>query len=110
MYVRKGGSADDAAGRACLCNALSADVGLGQTRPDGRTEEALVTLGADLDGARRLAELHPDGWSADQVLDWLLPPGGDSGRADRALLVPDGGAARRRRDAETAVDRGRPSS
>ena len=39
MFVRKGGSADDAAGRACLCNALSADVGLGQTRPDGRTEE-----------------------------------------------------------------------
>ena len=51
MFVRKGGSADDAAGRACLCNALSADVGLGQTRPDGRTEEALVTLGADLAGA-----------------------------------------------------------
>ena len=75
MFVRKGGSADDAAGRACLCNALSADVGLGQTRPDGRTEEALVTLGSDLGGARRLAELHPDGWSADQVLDWLLSPG-----------------------------------
>ncbi|MDQ0373959.1 nitronate monooxygenase [Cellulomonas humilata] len=72
MFVRKGGSADDAAGRACLCNALSADVGLGQTRPDGRTEEALVTLGADLSGAGRLAELYPDGWSADQVVDWLL--------------------------------------
>ncbi|WP_456846063.1 nitronate monooxygenase [Cellulomonas sp. P5_C6] len=74
MYVRKGGSADDTAGRACLCNALSADVGLGQTRPDGRTEEPLVTLGSDLTGASRLAELHPDGWSADQVLDWLLAP------------------------------------
>jgi NAD(P)H-dependent flavin oxidoreductase YrpB (nitropropane dioxygenase family) len=74
MYVRKGGSEADTVGRSCLCNALSADVGLGQTRPDGREEEALVTLGTDLDGASRLAELHPDGWSADQVLDWLLEP------------------------------------
>ncbi|KRD43809.1 2-nitropropane dioxygenase [Cellulomonas sp. Root930] len=74
MYVKKGGSEQDTEGRACLCNALSADVGLGQTRPDGREEEALVTLGTDLDGANRLAELHPDGWSADQVLDWLLEP------------------------------------
>ncbi|NUU19396.1 nitronate monooxygenase [Cellulomonas humilata] len=74
MYVKKGGSEEDTEGRACLCNALSADVGLGQTRPDGREEEALVTLGTDLDGAGRLADLHPDGWSADQVLDWLLEP------------------------------------
>jgi NAD(P)H-dependent flavin oxidoreductase YrpB (nitropropane dioxygenase family) len=74
MFVRKGGSADETAGRVCLCNALSADVGLGQARPDGPPERALVTLGDDLTGAGRLAELHPDGWSADQVLDWLLAP------------------------------------
>ncbi|WP_051640304.1 nitronate monooxygenase [Cellulomonas sp. URHE0023] len=74
MFVRKGGTVEEATGRACLCNALSADVGLGQTRPDGRSEEALVTLGADLTGATRLAELYPDGWSADHVLDWLLAP------------------------------------
>ena len=74
MFVRKGGTEQDAAGRACLCNALTADVGLGQTRPDGQPEEPLVTLGTDLDGAVRLAELYPEGWSADQVLDWLLAP------------------------------------
>jgi NAD(P)H-dependent flavin oxidoreductase YrpB (nitropropane dioxygenase family) len=74
MFVRKGGSADDTTGRACLCNSLTADVGLGQTRPDGRAEEPLVTLGSDLTGAGRLAALHPDGWSADQVIDWLLAP------------------------------------
>jgi len=74
MYLSKGGTEQDTVGRACLCNALTADVGLGQTRPDGLPEEPLVTLGADLDGARRLAELHPDGWSADDVLDWLLAP------------------------------------
>jgi NAD(P)H-dependent flavin oxidoreductase YrpB (nitropropane dioxygenase family) len=72
MFVRKGGSVDDTIGRVCLCNSLTADVGLGQTRPDGQAEEPLVTLGSDLTGVGRLAELHPDGWSADQVLDWLL--------------------------------------
>jgi NAD(P)H-dependent flavin oxidoreductase YrpB (nitropropane dioxygenase family) len=74
MFVRKGGSVEETVGRTCLCNALSADVGLGQTRPDGAEEELLVTLGADLGGAGRLAELHPGGWSADQALDWLLAP------------------------------------
>ena len=74
MFVRKGGSADDTTGRVCLCNSLMADIGLGQTREDGLPEEPLVTLGADLTGASRLAALHPDGWSADQVLDWLLAP------------------------------------
>jgi NAD(P)H-dependent flavin oxidoreductase YrpB (nitropropane dioxygenase family) len=76
MFVRKGGSVEETVGRACLCNALSADVGLGQTRPDGAEEEVLVTLGADLAGAGRLAELHPGGWSANQALDWLLTPVG----------------------------------
>ncbi len=73
MFVRKGGSADDTIGRVCLCNSLTADVGLGQTRPDGQAEEPLVTLGSDLTGVGVLADLYPDGWSADQVLDWLLP-------------------------------------
>jgi hypothetical protein len=31
-----------------------------------------VTLGADVDGARRLAGLHPAGWSARDALQWLL--------------------------------------
>ena len=72
VYVRKGGAADDTVGRTCLCNALTANIGLGQTRADGYDEVALVTLGADLDGARRLAEVHPDTWTARQALDWIL--------------------------------------
>ncbi|MCL3862869.1 nitronate monooxygenase [Actinotalea sp. K2] len=71
-HVRKGGSVEDTVGRACLCNALSANVGLGQTRADGYAEEALVTLGADLDGARHLLGTHPEGWTALDALDWLL--------------------------------------
>lgn len=71
-HLRKGGTVDSADGRACLCNALTANVGLGQHRADGYVEEPLVTLGRDLDGARRLAEMHPQGWTARDVLDWLL--------------------------------------
>jgi NAD(P)H-dependent flavin oxidoreductase YrpB (nitropropane dioxygenase family) len=72
MFLRKGGAEAETVGRACLCNALTANVALGQTRADGYREEPLVTLGADLDGARRLLELHPQGWSATDVLSWLL--------------------------------------
>ena len=32
IYLRKGGKVEDAAGAACLCNALMTDVGLGQER------------------------------------------------------------------------------
>jgi NAD(P)H-dependent flavin oxidoreductase YrpB (nitropropane dioxygenase family) len=72
-YLRKGGTLEETAGRACLCNALTANVDLGQTRPDGYAEEPLLTLGADLDGARQLADAHPAGWSAREALRWLLP-------------------------------------
>ena len=70
--MRKGGAEADTVGKACLCNALTADIGLAQTRRSGYTEPALVTLGADLDGSRRMLELHPDGWTAAQVVAWLL--------------------------------------
>ncbi|HEV2372653.1 MAG TPA: nitronate monooxygenase [Streptosporangiaceae bacterium] len=73
MYVRKGGDASATAGRACLCNALLANVGLGQTRRvNGYTEEPLVTLGSGLDGVRAMLEEHPAGWSAAQAVTWLL--------------------------------------
>ena len=70
-FVSKGGNAEDVDGRVCLCNGLSATVGMGQHRRDGYVEPPLVTLGSDLSGPERLLALHPDGWSADQVVDWL---------------------------------------
>lgn len=71
MFARKGGDIAETVGRACLCNALTADVGLGQTRRDGYTEPALVTLGSDLSGVRELAAIHPHGWSGADVVRWL---------------------------------------
>jgi len=73
MYLRKGGTEEDTVGRKCLCNALMANVGLGQVRRNGYEEEAAVTLGQDLEGAEMLVALHPDGWTARQALGWLLP-------------------------------------
>jgi NAD(P)H-dependent flavin oxidoreductase YrpB (nitropropane dioxygenase family) len=72
MYLRKGGALADTVGRRCLCNALTANVGLGQTRRDGFVEPPLVTLGSNLDAARTLAGRYPDGWHAAEVVDWLL--------------------------------------
>ncbi|MDO5737596.1 MAG: nitronate monooxygenase [Propionibacteriaceae bacterium] len=72
MYLRKGGDESDTVGRKCLCNALMANVGLGQLRKGGYEEEAAVTLGQDLVGAQTLVEVHPEGWTARQAVDWLL--------------------------------------
>ena len=80
-FVRKGGAEADTVGRRCLCNGLTATVGLGQTRRDGYQEVPLVTLGADLDGPRRLVQKHPGGWSAGEAVEWLL--------ADLAVGVPE---------------------
>lgn len=70
-YVRKGGTVDETTSRKCLCNALTANVGLGQTRRDGYEEVPLVTLGADLDGVITLLAAHPAGWSARTAVAYL---------------------------------------
>ncbi|HET9426653.1 MAG TPA: nitronate monooxygenase [Gemmatimonadaceae bacterium] len=46
-YVAKGGTEADAQGRRCLCNGLTATVGMGQQR-EPRNEDPLVTSGDDL--------------------------------------------------------------
>ena len=52
-YVLKGGKAEDAEGRRCLCNALLANIGHAQIRPNATTpdaalEPALITIGDDV--------------------------------------------------------------
>ena len=72
IYVRKGGAALDTVGRKCLCNALTANVGIAQTRRSGYTELPLVTLGSDLAGARALLQEHASGWTASEAVAWLI--------------------------------------
>jgi NAD(P)H-dependent flavin oxidoreductase YrpB (nitropropane dioxygenase family) len=47
-YLRKGGTAQETEGHRCLCNGLTATVGLAQHRDDGTAELPLITLGQDL--------------------------------------------------------------
>jgi nitronate monooxygenase len=46
-YLRKGGKVEETEGRKCLCNALMANIGLGQLRK-GEPESTLVTSGDNL--------------------------------------------------------------
>jgi nitronate monooxygenase len=70
-FVKKGGVAEDTAGRKCLCNALLSNIGVGQTREDGRGELPLLTSGDDL---RTLGTFLAgrSGYSAADVLSYLL--------------------------------------
>jgi NAD(P)H-dependent flavin oxidoreductase YrpB (nitropropane dioxygenase family) len=71
-YLRKGGSVGDTVGRMCLCNGLTATVGLGQVRQGGYWEPSLATLGADLAGPEQLSSRHPEGWTAAEAVRYLL--------------------------------------
>ncbi len=78
MFARKGGDPGGAVGSKCLCNALVANIGLGQHRADGYDEAPIITLGSDLHGARLLDAEHwlsggsPEGWSATDAVSWLM--------------------------------------
>ena len=69
-WANKGGEAAETEGRKCLCNGLMANIGLPQERANG-AERALLTSGNDLTPVLHLAG-SGDGYSADQVLDYLL--------------------------------------
>lgn len=70
-YLLKGGSLEESGPAKCLCNALLANVGLGQQR-NGYPEPLLITLGDDLDFARRIMR-DPDGsYTAAQAVKYLL--------------------------------------
>jgi nitronate monooxygenase len=70
-YVKKGGKPEDTTGRHCLCNALTADIGLGQMRAHGEIEQPLITSGDDLEsiGGFLAGRTH---YSAGEVLDYLM--------------------------------------
>lgn len=70
-FVKKGGNAEDTVGRRCLCNALTADIGLGQLRHEGEVEPPLITSGDDLAsmGDFMAGRTH---YSAGDVLDYLM--------------------------------------
>ena len=72
-YVKKGGALADTEGRKCLCNGLMATIGLGQTRQQG-PEPPIVTAGDDLERAVRALVVDGGGYTASDVVDYLLAP------------------------------------
>ena len=72
-YVAKGGDAADAVGRRCLCNGLTANIGLPQRR-DAGDELPLVTSGDDLASVLTLASATADYAAADVIRHLLADP------------------------------------
>jgi nitronate monooxygenase len=72
-YVKKGGREEDTRGRKCVCNGLTANVGLGQARRGGAQEQLLVTSGDDVRNVARFLPT-PDAvsYSASDVVQCLL--------------------------------------
>jgi NAD(P)H-dependent flavin oxidoreductase YrpB (nitropropane dioxygenase family) len=70
-FVAKGGTVAETEGRGCLCNALLANIGHGQTRPEGVDEKPLLTSGDDLLSIfKHLGERAR--YAASDVVDYLL--------------------------------------
>ncbi|MFO7545139.1 MAG: nitronate monooxygenase [Trueperaceae bacterium] len=88
-YVRKGGNAANTAGRKCLCNALMADIGLGQIRKGGSVEAPLVTSGDDLSSILPLIEPGRASYGAADVLAYLLDGVESGAQADRTRAEAD---------------------
>ena len=70
-YLAKGGALADTVGRRCVCNALVANIGLGQVR--GKTiEPGLVTAGDDLAGLGRFMPETGTRYTAADVIARVL--------------------------------------
>ncbi len=71
-FMEKGGSCEAAKGRKCVCNGLVATIGMGQTRPGGETELALVTAGNDFENIAQFLKPGESSYTAADVLEALL--------------------------------------
>lgn len=75
-YVAKGGDIAETVGRKCLCNALMANVGVGQVQKGQTTpERPLVTSGDDLAAITRVLKPGATSYTAAEVVDYLLGKG-----------------------------------
>jgi nitronate monooxygenase len=70
-FLRKGGREDEQVGRQCLCNALTANVGLGQIRAEDVPELALVTTGDDIWRAAEFLAPGTKSYAAARVVELL---------------------------------------
>jgi len=71
-YVAKGGREDETTGRRCVCNALLANIGLGQIRQDGSQELPLLTSGIDVETVARFLPAGASSYGAVDVINQVL--------------------------------------
>ncbi len=80
-YLRKGGTLEETVGRKCVCNGLTATIGLGQVQAGGEEELALVTAGEDLSLIAEFLKPGCNSYTAAEVVARLLGvPGVDESR------------------------------
>lgn len=70
-FLKKGGTLEETVGRRCLCNALMANIGMGQAREDIVSEPPLLTSGDDLMIMKGFLAGRTS-YTAKDVLDYLL--------------------------------------
>ena len=71
VFQKKGGELQETVGRRCLCNALLANIGMPQRRPDGAVEPTIITLGSEVDSARELAAELGRAFTAREAFEFL---------------------------------------
>ncbi|MFV1968722.1 MAG: nitronate monooxygenase [Pirellulaceae bacterium] len=71
-YLLKGGEEEDTRGRKCICNALMANIGLGQLRGGSEQEIPLITSGDDVANVARFLKTGARSYRAADVIGYLL--------------------------------------
>lgn len=71
-FIRKGGTATATAGRQCVCNGLTATIGLSQVRADGTADLPLVTAGNDVADIATFLQPGKKTYTAAEVISRLL--------------------------------------
>ena len=72
VFENKGGNVEETVGRKCLCNALTANIGMPQPLAGGGYEPALVTLGDDVTDVGRFCTAGNVDFTAADVIRILL--------------------------------------
>jgi nitronate monooxygenase len=71
-YVAKGGTVKDTENRKCLCNALLANIDLGQHQKNGYEEKALVTIGDNVNSVDQFMQSKKTSYTAEDIVLALL--------------------------------------
>jgi nitronate monooxygenase len=71
-FIRKGGTLEETLGRECVCNGLTATIGLPQVNLDNLSDLPLVTAGDEVANVARFLQPGLDTFTAAEVVQMLL--------------------------------------